>query len=61
MSRVVDGLEQHRDAGGFVLPVAVHGDEHVVIVHSGEVERRDQGRAVAAVPRVIDATNAPLR
>ena len=57
---VVDRFEQHGDAGRLVLAVAVHRHQHVVVVIQRVVERRDQGRPVAAVLRVRHDMQARL-
>ena len=58
MSQSSSRFEQDGNARRLVLAVAVHGDQRVVAVGTGEGERRDQGRAVAAIAVVIDAMDA---
>ncbi len=49
---VLDVADEVGDAGGFVLFVAVHGEDPVIMMGGGKVEGVDEGLAVAAVDGV---------
>ena len=58
---VVAGRDELGNPLRLVLAVAVDGHQHVVAVAQGEVERRAQRRAVAAVRRMRDHLDARRR
>src|SRR5262249_52969222 len=52
--RIVDRLQQHRNAGRLVLAVAVHRHQHIDLLVDGVGKRGDQGGTVTAVLRMRD-------